>query len=748
MKYKHLFIGAILLLLSLVLVACSSPQPAPTAAPVAAATLAVPACPTAAACPTCPEAPACPTPVVKDVPNEAAWVASPHNQKDAEAFNHWNEADPAEVPTDCARCHSTTGMQDFMGADGSPVGTVEKAAPIGETVECVACHNSGTAAMTSVTFPSGAEVKGLTQAQVCMECHQGRASSVQVNEALDKVGATTDLDTPKDGLGFINIHYFPAAATLYGTVVKGGYEYEGKAYDAKNDHVAGFDTCIGCHDQHSLEVRVESCAQCHQGVTSTDDLKNVRMNGSAVDYDGDGNVQEGISFELEGVRDLLYQAIQGYAKEVAGTAIAYTPDAYPYFFIDTNGNGQVDTDEANSDNAFKAWTGRLLKAAYNYQLSVKDPGAFAHGGKYIIELLYDSTEDLNTKLATPVDLSKATRIDAGHFAGSEEAFRHWDTEGEVPGTCAKCHSATGLPTFIKEGVNVSAHTANGLNCATCHDDLSAFTRYQTDSVKFPSGETVTFGEGNDANLCLNCHQGRESTNSMNNAIKANGATDDEVSDKLAFRNPHYFAAGATLFGTEVKGAYEYTGQKYDGRNMHVPDMNTCVNCHGTHSLEVQIDKCAACHTNVKTLEDLPKIRMDVGAAPVDYDGDGNTTEGIGEEVATMKDALLAAIQAYAKDKSGAAIAYNPASYPYFFADTNGNGTIEPEEASSDNAYKNWTPRLLRAAYNYQWVTKDPGVFAHNGNYILQVLYDSLKDVGGSSAVSGMTRAALTPPPAQ
>ena len=177
-------------------------------------------------------------------------------------------------------------------------------------------------------------------------------------------------------------------------------------------------------------------------------------------------------------------------------------------------------------------------------------------------------------------------------------------------------------------------------------------------------------------------------------------------------------------------------------------MNTCVNCHGTHSLEVQIDKCAACHTNVKTLEDLPKIRMDVGAAPVDYDGDGNTTEGIGEEVATVKDALLVAIQAYAKDKAGAAIAYNPASYPYFFADTNANGTIEPEEASSDNAYKNWTPRLLRAAYNYQWATKDPGVFAHNGNYILQVLYDSLKDVGGSSAVSGMTRAALTPPPAQ
>jgi hypothetical protein len=45
--------------------------------------------------------------------------------------------------------------------------------------------------------------------------------------------------------------------------------------------------------------------------------------------------------------------------------------------------------------------------------------------------------------------------------------------------------------------------------------------------------------------------------------------------------------------------------------------------------------------------------------------------------------------------------------------------------------------LLRAAYNYQWVAKDPGAFAHNGKYMMQVLIDSLKDIGGN--VSSMTR---------
>ena len=31
---------------------------------------------------------------------------------------------------------------------------------------------------------------------------------------------------------------------------------------------------------------------------------------------------------------------------------------------------------------------------------------------------------------------------------------------------------------------------------------------------------------------------------------------------LRFLNVHYFAAGATLFGTEAKGAYEYNGKTY------------------------------------------------------------------------------------------------------------------------------------------------------------------------------------------
>jgi hypothetical protein len=81
--------------------------------------------------------------------------------------------------------------------------------------------------------------------------------------------------------------------------------------------------------------------------------------------------------------------------------------------------------------------------------------------------------------------------------------------------------------------------------------------------------------------------------------------------------------------------------------------------------------------------------------------------------------------------------YDENSYPYFFNDTNANGAADADEVNSDNSFKTWTPRLLRAAYNYQYSGKDPGAFAHNGPYIIQTVYDSLEDIGGD--VSAMTR---------
>jgi hypothetical protein len=670
-----------------------------------------------------------------EMPYLAEWQGSGHADVASEPFRYWDSEDPAEVPVFCAKCHSADGYQDFLGVDGSEAGKVDAAVPAdhAQGVTCVACHNAGTISKTTVKFPSGIEITAGDDVR-CMECHQGRESKVSVDAQIEKFGVVEAPDgvvAPiKDDqgndvfFGFRNVHYYAAAATLYGGQVQGGYQYDGLVYDSKNDHVEGYASCTGCHNPHTLEVKVEQCALCHEDVSTVEDLKNVRMVSSAKDYDGDGDVTEGMYYEIEGLQTALYAEIQKYASSKAGAALLYDTSAYPYFFVDTNGNGTADEGEVAFPNAYKSWTPRLLKAAYNYQVSLKDPGAFAHGNKYIVQLLHDSIADLGG------DVSKMARDDAGHFAGNTEAFRNWDFDDEgnpvyeVAAACSKCHSATGLPQFLKHGANLPNEASNGFACSTCHNEAAWPERYAVASVTFPSSAVVSFGgkdaDGNfvadEGNMCILCHQGRSSTPTVNKALA--GKDLDTPDAKIRFSNIHYFAAGATLFGADVQGAYMYEGKEYVGQNMHADEdgkMNKCQDCHDVHALEPKVEACQTCHDTT----DPTAIRE----SDVDYDGDGDVTEGIKGEIDTLTVALYAEIQKYAEGV-GNPIEYKSAAYPYFFG-------------ADGKSYAAWTPRLLKAAFNYQYALKDPGAYTHNPKFVIQFLIDSIEDLGGD--VSTYTR---------
>ena len=691
------------------------------------------------------------------IPFEEVFRASGHADAAAEAFVHWDADDPAVVPVACAKCHTSAGYQEFVSA-GKIAADIP--APAG-TLGCDTCHNAAAMALTSVTFPSGKVVETDADGEArCMTCHQGRESKVSVDKQINETFKVTDVDAVvapiKDAegkdvrFGFRNVHYFAAGATLYGSQAQMGYEYEGKAYDPKFRHVESFDTCVECHDQHATQVRVNACAACHPDATTVDDLKNNREPGSLADYDGDGDTKEGVYYELTGLQEILYSSIQMYAKEVAGTGVVYDAATYPYWLADADGDGQADQKDGAAVG-YSSWTARMLKAAYNYQASAKDPGAFAHNAKYIIQLLHDSIEDLNGEISTPVDMESLARDDAGHFAGNTEPFRHWDEEGEVPAGCAKCHSAGGLPQFIenagtlvvKSSVQITGVVAqepsNGFMCSTCHDEANWPERRAVTNVPFPSGTSLTFStekdaDGNllpvDANLCIECHQGRESTVTVNNYLGDKPV--DTPDPKISFRNVHYFAAGATLFGDAAKGAYQYDGQEYVGQNTTHP-LNKCTDCHDVHALTVKVDACQGCHTNVEDVEDLEAIRF--AADTTDWNGNGDVTEGVAMEIDGLREALYLAIQAGA-EQAGTPILYDASAYPYWFVDMDKDGKADVGD-KGPIGYNAWTPRLLKAAYNYQYAAKDPGAFTHNPKYVLQFLYDSIKDVGGD--VAGFTR---------
>jgi hypothetical protein len=330
----------------------------------------------------------------------------------------------------------------------------------------------------------------------------------------------------------------------------------------------------------------------------------------------------------------------------------------------------------------------------------------------------------------------------GHLNRYGKAFHYWDKEKEIPAVCARCHAATGVPEYLREGKNTPApHVKNGFACTNCHADMLTYARQSVAKVTFPSGATVDSGN-NDANLCMTCHQGRESTASVNKAIAAlgPGAGPDTPNPKLAFVHVHYFPAGATVYGTEVKVAYEYAGKTYAGRFNHTAGFNTCTACHDPHGGEVHVEVCGKCHKGVKTLADAGTIRMSTKG---DFDGNGRE-EGLAREVANMQRELYAAIQQYARTVGGASIAFSPEAFPYWYTDTNGNGKIDPEELRPDNRYTAYTPRLEQATYNYTYVLRDPGAAYHNGRYTLQLLYDSLDSLAASGKAGVEMRGKVRP----
>ena len=325
-----------------------------------------------------------------EIPFVKEWASSAHARYNEEPFMHWNEE--GAVPAACAQCHTTTGFLDYIGADGSEVGKVDQPHLTGQVVTCVACHNKVTRAMTEVTFPSGLTVAALDFEARCMTCHQGRASTVSVNEALSGMAA----DKVDKKIKFINVHYRAAGATRYGTEAKGGYEYDGKTYAGFYIHDEDADVCVDCHTLHTFRIDVQNCDLCHRAVKKTADYKNVRR--SKIDHDGDGDLKEGIAHEIDALHQALNKAIQEYAAKKGGKPIVYDAHAYPYFFNDKNTDGMISGGEAIYPNRYQDWTPRLLQAAYNYQFVAKDPGAYAHNPYYVLQLLYDSIESLSEQV--------------------------------------------------------------------------------------------------------------------------------------------------------------------------------------------------------------------------------------------------------------------------------------------------------------------------------------------------------------
>jgi len=325
------------------------------------------------------------------------WWGSAHADAEAEAFIHWNEDDPAQIPINCAKCHSGKAFLDYLGQDGSTAMVVDNPGQINSVITCEVCHNEKADMLENVVFPSGIEINMGTGDALCGTCHSGNGAGTRVDSTSE--GFSDDEIIPE--ASFITPHYAFAAATSFGAEAQVGYQYDGKSYVNRYEHAEGVETCTQCHDSHSLRMRKDYgdanlCAACHSNVTGYPDYREVYVDG--IDYDGDGTI-EGVYHEIQGTQAFLLDVIQEYASQELEQPIGWA-DQYPYLFKDTNDNGEIDGEEAAFPNQYDMYTPRLLRAAFNFQFSAKAPAGYVHNGKYVLQLLYDAIDDLSQVVET------------------------------------------------------------------------------------------------------------------------------------------------------------------------------------------------------------------------------------------------------------------------------------------------------------------------------------------------------------
>jgi mono/diheme cytochrome c family protein len=329
------------------------------------------------------------------------------------AWTHyvWTYAGDPNDPDDtgrqsCQRCHTATGFRNLADdpenydadGDGVPDTPNEFTATGGqaEMLYCWACHTSNAGDLrdpglfvntSSYSAPSDriAAVSDIAGSNICMSCHSGTVSGQEVKDL--------DFATQISGesFGSFNSHYLAAGGILFRTV---GYEFDGLDYDNYSFFIhdnIGTSTvsdtgengpCVGCHMQgeegHTFEV-VETdsngavteitsyeatCSHCH---TAYDELV-ATLN----------ELEDGYDAALANIADHL--AVDG----------IYYGSGYPYFFSDPDPNNQ------NFFTWFTAWPDKdTVGAAYNLNMLVHIPGAYAHNSLYTRRLIYDSIDFLD-----------------------------------------------------------------------------------------------------------------------------------------------------------------------------------------------------------------------------------------------------------------------------------------------------------------------------------------------------------------
>ena len=272
--------------------------------------------------------------------------------------------------------------------------------------------------------------------------------------------------------------------------------------------------------------------------------------------------------------------------------------------------------------------------------------------------------------------------------------------------CVQCHTTTGFIAYSTARVTEAWGTASDktkevLTCVGCHSDVAnGIVRTATPARPFADDAYVNRNVG-ESNICMDCHSGR------NNGLSITGKVGTADFTNISFVAPHYLAAGGTLHG---KGGYNFPGQTYAFYSSSTHRTIGIGNSNGTGTA----GPCVVCHMTA------PRKHLFQAISTASNGAIGGITASVcanchgGSLSVTQLTASKAAfanslevLKAMLAEKGFVYMA----NYPYFM--------------NTNWGYGQGGANTMGAAFNYVLLLKEPGAYAHNGDYTRKLIFDSI-----------------------
>ncbi len=352
-------------------------------------------------------------------------------------------------------------------------------------------------------------------------------------------------------------------------------------------------------------------------------------------------------------------------------------------------------------------------------------------------------------------------------------------------SCLTCHTATGYINYVTSNFSFAStalsasETYGVLSCNACHTsyDFKRSVRSVPQHIAPYNGglSPKTFPDVGQSNICIPCHAGRESGDSVLAVTDFTNAS---------FKNSHYMAAAGLMYMTvgfknftsanAVIGTSTYGkslspdtsvpggvsgGVSSTHRKLGLPTINgykayfvpgnldsngPCVICHlngynnsrisrtSSHTLAINSDAftqvCVICHTaeggTALTATNFQRIFLE-----------------------PQKEGFLEALKLAVTLLANYNIKYDQAKNPYFY-----DLAIDP---TGKTAVKDWTRgtnnqafgrKMMGACYNINLLTRDPAAYLHARTFTRRLIYDSIDflDDGRMNLSAGATALATFP----